>query len=1058
MSNASVVEQPLLVIRASAGSGKTFQLSNRYLRLIHADAPITEILATTFTRKAAGEILERILVRLGEAADDAGAATELAAFLGAADLSQQRCGQLLGRLTGQLHRLRVGTLDRFFAQLARSHSAEMQLPPRWQITDEIVADRVRDQAIDEILESDSTDDVARLLHLINKGEADRSVHELVRKTIDNLYALFLVSDEKAWDCVDPPSRKKADELAAAIEAVAALSFTDKRFINARDANLDAARAEDWEKFIGKGLAAKLIAGDDRFGGKEISAEIRAAYGPLIEHAEAVMLGQLANQTKATFGLLQKFDAKMLQLKSRSGGIRFEDVTRALARNVAEKDVDTFAFRMDGRIGHLLLDEFQDTSTEQWQVLRRFAQRITERPDGSFFCVGDAKQAIYGWRGGVAEIFESLEEDIAELETDQLEKSYRSAPAVIDVVNKVFQNLTQHDNLDDFGKPVRDWQKHFPAHQTNQIELKGHVTLETAPVCEEGQEQRVATLRYAARRVAELVQQSPNQQIGVLVRRNKAVARLIFELRQLGVQACEEGGNPLTDSAAVQLILSLARIADHPGDTVAWYHVACSPLAAPLDVRAEADETERATTAARIRRQLLEQGYANTIGDWARLLLPHCSRREASRLEQLQALTIRYAQDATLRPSDFVTFAERQKAFDTESANVQVMTIHQAKGLEFDVVVLPELDTGIIQQNPSCAVELEEPTGRVKRVCIYRNKDIQKLLPPRLRRPFEKTKVRNLNEDLCMLYVAMTRAVHDLHMIIAPSKPNEQSMPKSFAGLLRAALVGTTRVDANKSLYNKGDTDWFQTLGNAKSESTVADEQLAVVVPPIKEARSRGLESTSPSQLEGTNDVRLGDIFETKRSTAMARGTLVHAWFEQIEWLDEGLPARSDLEQVARQLESTGLDVDQVLDDFYASLAHERVQQVLTRNSYRAPRDLPFPTAVLEELSQHDFALEVRCEQPIAFLDDDKLVTGSIDRLVLMKNGDSVLAADIIDFKTDAVDAGDEAALTAKVEHYRPQLEAYRAAVARMFQLSKDRAASRLLFVDAATVRSVGHTA
>ena len=73
--------------------------------------------------------------------------------------------------------------------------------------------------------------------------------------------------------------------------------------------------------------------------------------------------------------------------------------------------ERLAFRLDGGIRHVLLDEFQDTSPSQWRVLRSLAQSVTAKGGGSFFCVGDAKQAIYGWRGGVAEIFDALDGEL-----------------------------------------------------------------------------------------------------------------------------------------------------------------------------------------------------------------------------------------------------------------------------------------------------------------------------------------------------------------------------------------------------------------------------------------------------------------------------------------------------------------------------------------------------------------------------------------------------------------------------------------------------------------------
>src|SRR5689334_7619427 len=106
-----------------------------------------------------------------------------------------------------------------------------------------------------------------------------------------------------------------------------------------------------------------------------------------------------------------------------------------------------AFRLDGGIRHLLLDEFQDTAPPQWRVLRPLAEGVVNGRGGTFFCVGDGKQAIYGWRGGVAEIFDCLEDQLPALAKKELAQSYRSSQPVIDSVNQVFQNLTRHSNLD-----------------------------------------------------------------------------------------------------------------------------------------------------------------------------------------------------------------------------------------------------------------------------------------------------------------------------------------------------------------------------------------------------------------------------------------------------------------------------------------------------------------------------------------------------------------------------------------------------------------------------------
>src|ERR1700722_16459157 len=133
MSGGVFVNQ---VIRASAGSGKTHQLTTRYLALLAAGVEADAILATTFTRKAAGEILDRVLERLAVAAGDAAAAKQLASQIGAENFGQPDFVRLLRRLLQNLHRVRIGTLDSFFMALAGSFSFELGLRPGWSICEE----------------------------------------------------------------------------------------------------------------------------------------------------------------------------------------------------------------------------------------------------------------------------------------------------------------------------------------------------------------------------------------------------------------------------------------------------------------------------------------------------------------------------------------------------------------------------------------------------------------------------------------------------------------------------------------------------------------------------------------------------------------------------------------------------------------------------------------------------------------------------------------------------------------------------------------------------------
>ena len=122
---------PRKLVLASAGSGKTYLLSSHILGLLAAGAPPGELLASTFTRKAAGEILERVLVRLAQGASDPEKARELGREAHPSLTTSEECRRLLGRLLVDLHRMSVDTLDAFFVRVARSFFQELGLAPRW---------------------------------------------------------------------------------------------------------------------------------------------------------------------------------------------------------------------------------------------------------------------------------------------------------------------------------------------------------------------------------------------------------------------------------------------------------------------------------------------------------------------------------------------------------------------------------------------------------------------------------------------------------------------------------------------------------------------------------------------------------------------------------------------------------------------------------------------------------------------------------------------------------------------------------------------------------------
>ncbi|APZ93172.1 UvrD-helicase domain-containing protein [Fuerstiella marisgermanici] len=1062
-----------VVIRASAGTGKTFQLSNRYLgQLLSGSAP-DEILATTFTRKAAGEILERNMVRLAEAALNAEKCAELAGFLEDPALTCEQCLKLVQNLTRGLHRVRICTLDSFFSQIASSFGFEMGLPPDWTIVDEIDDVRLKNKAVEAVLRNESTKTAVQLMHLLTKGETGRSVSELIRQTVSALYPIFQETDAAAWTSFPKPKKLAAKDLDAAIENLRTAAIPKHKSIEkARDSDYQMALDNNWEGFVSSGMAKKVAAGETTFYKKELDEGTVLIYQRLLIHAKAVLVDMVAQQTEATYQLLCRFDFRYSQLKDDARVLQFDDVTRLLADVAANNNVGRLSFRMDGNISHILLDEFQDTSLAQWQVIRPFAQQVTGRKKGkSFFCVGDVKQAIYGWRGGIAEIFDAIEDELSGLQREALNKSYRSSPTVVETTNHIFNGLRNRTDPDDDGSSVRQWCQKFQDHSTARDELAGYACLETSRLADEDETPADITIAHAAARVAELTRKAPGMSVGVLTRSNRVVGKVIFELRKLGITASEEGGNPLTDSAAVQIIMSLLKLADHPGNSVARFHVATSPLGKALQFT-PTDGSYRAEQLARsVRRRLQSEGYGPVLQEWAGILTHHSGPRGKRRLSQLVELGYVWQTHATLRTVDFLNFLDLRKVPDPTSDNVRVMTVHQSKGLEFDIVVLPDLDTKLVGQPSQFVANKPSPTERIDRVCRYRNSDIRELLPADFQKMFDDARRTEISEALCVLYVAVTRAVHALHMVIAPSRKSEKKVPKTISGLLRSALTNGAPAEPEQQLYEHGQPDWCAGHSDAARTSSDTDATaVASAVPPapvttsgirfatMPRGRERGLQRTAPSKHAAHRKVRLSSVIRHDNLPAMDRGTVIHAFFEMIEWLDSAAaPSEAALLAKAEELTTGGLDPQRMVDDFQEMLRQPDIVRGLTSTSYRPPRDLPLSADVQQALAAvkpEQIRLEVHNEHPFAVRDDGQIVSGFVDRLVLIYLDNQLAACDVVDFKTDTLDITNPSAVAEKVEYYRSQLDSYRRVVSQLYRLPVNRISTRLFMVGAGTIENV----
>ena len=218
MKNISAAQ----VIQASAGSGKTTTLTNRYIQLVLANEQPERILATTFTRKAASEIRNRIFVRLAHAAADSKGLAQLNNLL-ETSITHAQAADALVKLIQLQHRLSICTIDSLLVKIGQSFALESGLPIDWKIADHSAVNGMREEAIRTILKRHAWADLQVLLRFLNQGKNKRSVLTGILAATQDLYQLFLESDEAAWSWYMAGQMLAADELQQSVNDLEALS-------------------------------------------------------------------------------------------------------------------------------------------------------------------------------------------------------------------------------------------------------------------------------------------------------------------------------------------------------------------------------------------------------------------------------------------------------------------------------------------------------------------------------------------------------------------------------------------------------------------------------------------------------------------------------------------------------------------------------------------------------------------------------------------------------------------------------------------------------------------
>lgn len=874
-------------IRASAGSGKTYELTTSFLLLLAGagDPPDAEgcratatagawpeITAITFTNRAAAEMRERIIGRLkdmalvfprrpgaeGNRVSPPPAAATIDPALAAAGWTPALARRRVTAILRRMSLLNVRTIDSLLHLIVRLSSLDLDLPPDFEpvfATDEALA-----PLIDALLENTrpGTNQDEKLTALLE--EACRHVFFHTR------YTGFLAGArlrEQAVDVLSAVLPIPAGQLASPEETAARLGKMHGEACAAGRAMLECLEHEQLmpaANFV-KALRALSDLADrfavtGRWGALPSSTFLREkamlddcllkkGRGQASEQAERAFarLRRAVNRVDTEGAVLRQalsvlpyvrlaeaLKAELPDFLRESAAIPAELMPR-LARVILARDhgVSDAVCRLGTGLTHILIDEFQDTSREQWQALHPLVLEALSK-GGSFTWVGDIKQAIYGWRGGDASLFDDALNDSALLtvtrqtKRDSLLTNWRSCRAIVTTNNTIFSRLAEKETARTVLAAMLPATVPAALAETvleEQCRLLQSAFAGAGQTLPEGRpegcvrlvelegatgEERDATIRQELLPVLRDVgARRAWGDVAVLVRANDKAGLVAAWLMEEGIPVVTENSFLLGEHPLIMQLVGLLRFLDCPEDDQAFLGLVSGFLFQPLLGLADATLAAwmSGSKKTQARREPLyrsfKREFPHTWADWlepfhsrAGLLTPYDATREAlnrlavsRRFPEHLAFVRRFLEVLHLAEgmghSSFSTFLEEwrrngrnEKAPMPENLDaVRVMTIHKAKGLQFPVVIIPWNDFTPKARNDVVEVQIDDLALLTRR-------------SPALGEDYYRALLADGREMLHLLYVAWTRPEEELYAFL----PHEGR--SSFIPALEALLTPLPR--------------------------------------------------------------------------------------------------------------------------------------------------------------------------------------------------------------------------------------------------------------------------
>ena len=702
-----MIKHKYLSYKASAGSGKTFALTVRYISLLLLGAKPNEILTLTFTKKAAKQMEDRIFQTIFELGSNK---DYLEAISNNTSLSHQEILEQKNSLIKILRNydISIFTIDKFINKILREFSGYIKLND-----DFAIAFENKDKLYYYFLKSLDIDSFDKLVDIVYKEQ----------KRYQDIFEIFdtLISVNERYNVanIDFKQIKKVEE-----EILANGYRIKDFFISLPKISSSIKKAVDFDSFNQLLDKGKTWLVKDSL--KEYSYFKKFDVAPIeIYHQNIKTLLSTYYQLRGDYSLskiieifdrFKEFKKQYLILQNR---LSFDDISNIVLEMLSSSiDKDFLYFRLDSRFSHLLIDEFQDTSVIQYRILEPFIQESVsgvgvDDDFKTFFYVGDIKQSIYRFRGGKKELFDYIASKYPQIKVEFLNTNYRSKSEIVKFVNDSFTNIANYDYIEQNYKKDGGYVEVIEDNNLNNLEVTGEY-------------------------ISKLIKQNIDINKTAILTYTNSDILAIYEF--------------LSDKfPQLKIVTEMT--------SYIIYQSNVSAIIAYIKYIYFQEDIYKAQF-----NYLCNNRYDNDVEymEYDNISLVELICKIADKFELFDDNVIRFVEVIKDKYCDILEFVYDVDNLDTPMVNtqnigLQILTIFKSKGLEFDTVLVIDRLKNKANSNNMILFEYEniDLKNIYYKISKRDNFDID------YKNALDKEKMLNIQDELNILYVALTRAKNNL---------------------------------------------------------------------------------------------------------------------------------------------------------------------------------------------------------------------------------------------------------------------------------------------------------